>query len=336
MNRRIISVIGAVTLVIVICSTMFCMTGCGKDVIVKINDTGVITEVDANTNMTIEEILDNAGITLGKNDEAEPKFDEKLGDETEITVKRYAKVTVKKGDKEKTVELVGGTVENAVKKAGFTLDDNTMCDFDKSSFLKDKMVITITNSVVVNLQADGKTEKCKTFANTVRDFLEEQKITLGKNDTVSPELENKIVDGMEVTVKRVEYKNKKVKESIDFDTVEQQSSSLNSGVTKVTQEGVNGEKEVTYKVKYIDGKETSKKVISEKVIKEPVNKIVTVGTANQSSVSQQTQNNNTGANQSNQNGKKVVSKKAFPDCDGSGHGYYEITYSDGTKEYEEY
>lgn len=333
MNRRIMTVIGAVTLVIVICGTMLCMTGCGKDVKIEINDAGVITEADANTNMTVKEILDNAGISLGEKDETEPKSDEKLGEKTEIIVKRYAKVTVKKGDKEKTVELVGGTVENAVKKAGFTLDDNTMCDVNESSYLKDKMVITLTNSVAINLQADGKTEKCKTFAKTVKDLLEEQKITLGKNDTVSPKLDNKIVDGMEVTVKRVEYKNKKVKEIISFDTVEQQSSSLDFGVTKVTQEGVNGEKEVTYKVKYIDGKEVSKKVISEKVIKEPVNKIVTVGTANQSAVSQQTQNNNTGANQ---NGKKVVSKKAVYDCDGSGHGYYEITYSDGTKEYEEF
>lgn len=31
-----------------------------------------------------------------------------------------------------------------------------------------------------------------------------------------------------------------------------------------------------------------------------------------------------------------VSRQAFDDCDGSGHGYYEITYSDGSVAYEEY
>lgn len=31
-----------------------------------------------------------------------------------------------------------------------------------------------------------------------------------------------------------------------------------------------------------------------------------------------------------------VSRQAYDDCDGSGHGYYEITYSDGTVETEEY
>lgn len=31
-----------------------------------------------------------------------------------------------------------------------------------------------------------------------------------------------------------------------------------------------------------------------------------------------------------------VSRQAYDDCDGSGHGYYEITYSDGSVGYEEY
>lgn len=35
-------------------------------------------------------------------------------------------------------------------------------------------------------------------------------------------------------------------------------------------------------------------------------------------------------------GKYEVSRQAYPDCDGSGHGYYEITYSDGSVETVEY
>ena len=31
-----------------------------------------------------------------------------------------------------------------------------------------------------------------------------------------------------------------------------------------------------------------------------------------------------------------VGRQAYDDCDGSGHGYYEITYSDGSVGYEEY
>lgn len=34
--------------------------------------------------------------------------------------------------------------------------------------------------------------------------------------------------------------------------------------------------------------------------------------------------------------KSETKRQKFDDCDGSGHGYYEITYSDGSKAYEEY
>lgn len=329
MQRKPISVISIISLCIALCSVMFFMTACGKDVKVKINDSGVLTQADANTDMTVEEILKKAGISLGEKDETEPQSDKSLGEATEITVKRYAKVTVKNGKDEKTVELVGGTVEEAVKKAGFKLDESVALDVDKSSYLKDGMIITLSNGVAVSLTVDGKTLKCSTHSATVKDFLAEQNITLGKDDEVTPKLDEKITSGLKVTVKRVEYKNQTVKETINFDTEQQQSSELASGETKVTQEGVNGEKEVTYKVKYVDGKEASKEKVSEKVTKEPVNKIVAVGTASQSSAAQSSQT-------SQQNGKEVVSKQAVYNCDGSGHGYYVITYADGTVDYEEF
>ena len=35
-------------------------------------------------------------------------------------------------------------------------------------------------------------------------------------------------------------------------------------------------------------------------------------------------------------GPTEVSRQQYPDCDGSGHGYWEVTYSDGHKEIIEY
>lgn len=104
------------------------------------------------------------------------------------------------------------------------------------------MTITLTNSVEVSLTVDGKTTKCKTHAETVKAFLEEQKVNLGKDDEVSPKLDEKIKEGSKVVVKRVEYKTKTEKVSVDYKTEEQESSSLASGETQVTQEGVKGEK----------------------------------------------------------------------------------------------
>ncbi len=66
-------------------------------------------------------------------------------------------------------------------------------------------------------------------------------------------------------------------ETIGFSTVNEKTSDLLIGYSKVKTEGVNGEKEVTYKVCYKNGQEISKSVLNEKTLKEAQNKVVLVG-----------------------------------------------------------
>ena len=61
--------------------------------------------------------------------------------------------------------------------------------------------------------------------------------------------------------------------------------------------------------------EEARKKLSEKVLKEPVAEIVIKGT---------------------KPARTVVSRQKVMDCDGSGHGYWIITYSDGTTSYQEF
>lgn len=320
-----------IALVLALCVLTLCMTACSAtEVKLSINDMGVKTEFTANTSMTVEEALKEAAVTLSAKDETVPAKDESITEDLkEIVVKRYAKVTIVHNTDKKVVELVGGTVEDAIKKSGIKLYDNEASDTDVKSYVKDGMTINIVKKFNVSLTADGKTENVTTTAQTVKDLLTQQNITLSKDDEVSPKLETKLSEGAKVVVKRVEYKEEKRTEKIDYSTKEQYSDSLAAGTSEVTQQGVEGSKEVTYKVKYVDGKETSKEAISEKVIKEPVDKIVTYS-------SQSNSNSQGGSDSGSSGGRTVVSKVPVYDCDGSGHGYYEITYSDGTVEYQEF
>ena len=76
-----------------------------------------------------------------------------------------------------------------------------------------------------------------------------------------------------------------------------------------------GEKESVYRVKMVDGKEESRELVDEVITKEPVDEVILVGT---------------------REGRYEVSRVAVPNCADGSHGYYEITYSDGSKEYVEY
>ena len=339
------SFLKATALLAAVCLLMGLLVACsGEEVKLEVNDMGTKTEVTTSAGKTVKQALETAQIELGEKDETEPSLDAKITVDTkEILVKRYTKVTVVYGEEKKEVELVGGTVADAVEKAAFKTDDSITPDVPVTDYLKDGMTITLSKGMKVKLTVDSKTDDFVTKAATVKDFLTEQKVKLGEDDEVSEKLDAAIKDGMEIVVKRVEYKEETKTEEVDYKTEEKYSDSLASGTSEVTQEGVKGEKEVTYKVKYVDGKEDSRESISEKVTKEPVNKIVTYGSASNDSGSNESGSGGSGSGdsgsggsgsgssgQGSQGGVYEVSRTDNPDCDGSGHGYYHIVYSDGS------
>ena len=65
---------------------------------------------------------------------------------------------------------------------------------------------------------------------------------------------------------------------LDYETVEVETSSLNVGIRSVLVKGERGEKKSSVEVTYIDGIETSRKVLSSVVTKNPVVETIGIGT----------------------------------------------------------
>lgn len=89
-------------------------------------------------------------------------------------------------------------------------------------------------------------------------------------------------------------------EEISYNTIKRVNAALPAGETNVVREGEAGEKSVTYKVKYENGREASREVISETVVKAPVDKIVEYG--------------NTNAEENTESEKKSFSYKYVIEC----------------------
>lgn len=145
-----------------------------------------------------------------------------------------------------------------------------------------------------------------TSKSTVSEVLEENNIVLDENQKTIPEANEevtaraviKIVDKSynEVQIAKVSEEGvqttledllnnyapiteKVVTEQVEipYETVTKNSAGTSTNTTnKVLQQGKNGLKEVTYKIKYQNDVEIEKTQLSEKVITEPVNKIVQV------------------------------------------------------------
>lgn len=297
------------------------LCACGK-VTVQINDGGVVTELEVSSSKTVEQALEEGEIALNEGDEVSPASDTKVSDAQEIVISRKNTVSLSMDGKTREVEMVGGTVGDLLEQEKITLGEKQHVNYALDEYLTDGMEIKVSYSFSIEVQCDGKTYSQDMEAETVGDVLKELNITPGKDDRVTPAVTEAVTEGMKIVVNRVTFDTVVETEETEYETVYEDDSSLAKGQEEVSVKGENGEKEVTYKVTYVDGVEESREVVSETVTKEPINKVVKVGTKESSS--------------SGGSGREIVSKKAFYDCDGSGHGYYEITYSDGSVEYEEF
>ena len=166
-------------------------------------------------------------------------------------------------------------------------------------------VNTKLNDIKITLQ-NGYEMTVLTSKTKVSDILEENNIILEENQKTIPDIDSEVTSGQNIQITDKSYNEvqiakisengvetslnqllenyapiteKIVKEQvvIPFETVTKNTTENTEGTkNKVLQEGKDGLKEVTYKVKYQNDIEIEKTVISEVVLQEPVNKIVQV------------------------------------------------------------
>lgn len=149
-------------------------------------------------------------------------------------------------------------------------------DQDMDQSIRSVDTIELKKIVDGKVEVDGANVIYHSSAATVGDLLAENNIEVGSDDVVTPSVDTPLtVDVNDIRVDRVEYKQETTQVEIPFDTTVTEDSSLPAATIQVTQQGVNGVKEVTENVKYVNGQRIGADVISEKVITEPVTQVQT-------------------------------------------------------------
>lgn len=195
-------------------------------------------------------------------------------------------ITIKIDDKEETLVTYKGKVKDVLETMGIEVDPKDKVEPSLEGKVSEGDTISIKRAVSVKLTVGDKQIEINTAEDTIKEMLVAEKEQLKSQgieynegvDEIAPALDTKITKDLKIDLVKVEVKKELAKEAIDFDVVVEEDSSLDSGVEEVKQEGVSGEKEVTYEVIYKNGKEVSRTLKSSKVISEPVNKIVVQGT----------------------------------------------------------
>ena len=181
-----------------------------------------------------------------------------------------------------------------------------LCAFAANSKLSKVKIISSNNYEMTTVTTKTKVSEILEDNHIV--VLPEEKVEpsledeIGENRTIkisNKSEEEKVVETAETTTNiseeeienayaTVTEKIEVVQEPIPFETITKDVSNSSTETTdRVLQEGKEGIKEVTYKVKYQNNAEIERTKISEVVVQEPVNKVIQVKskTTNRSEVS---------------------------------------------------
>lgn len=245
---------------------------------VTIYDGSSVTEVLTSKN-TADEILKDEGIEISeeKADEVNlSNFDGKDG--SAIIIRRGVEVTIESFDGTKNTVYALGTVKDALEKAEITLKKGTALNYSADTLLEDGMTIEIYDIYKITLTVDGKTTTKKVSGKTVEDALNAFKVELKGDDFAVPTLGSKLKNGMDITVYRVETKERTEEEAIPYETEYTYSDSLYKNRSRTLESGKEGTKAVVYEDTYINGEFLSSEKKSEEVVENPQRELVQVGT----------------------------------------------------------
>lgn len=207
-------------------------------------------------------------------------------------------------------------------------------------------VTTKVNTVKIEL-SNGYEMTVLTSKTNIKEILDDNNIILESNERVTPNIDEeissnktiKITDkskqeievakvsesGIEMTLdslleayNTITEKIVEVEETIPYEIITKDVSEGSSNTqNKVLQQGVEGKKKVTYKIKYQNDIEIEKNKISEEIIQEPVDKIIQVKsktTSSRSSSKTRGTNSEDTANTTSSSTVKIYKVTAYCKC----------------------
>lgn len=225
---------------------------------------------------TVSDLLAENGVSFSAKDSVIPAPETPVKNGMKITIESSRGLTVMVNGTRKDVDTTEDSASAAIK----SLWDGQAVQFVGTSGkdLHGLPLALFAPGENYQLVHDGVTAQMKAAKSDFapEDILDRNKVKLTGLDTVQV-LFNPGVAPI-VQVQRITEENVTVSEPIQFETETIKDDSKFADEKVVTQKGTTGEKEITKKVRSIDGVVSSEEVLSENVVTQPVNEKVTVGT----------------------------------------------------------
>jgi uncharacterized protein YabE (DUF348 family) len=234
---------------------------------------------------TVRDVLEDQGVEVGQRDVVAPALDSKVNDGTRIAVRFARELNLAVDGRQKKYWVTATDVTSALQQLGLRYSGAELSVSRSAAIGREGLAVEVVTPKRVKLTVgEGKTRTVRVPAMTVSEALADLDIELGKRDEVTPRPKASIEDGDKITVTRVRVVTKKVKEAIDFATVEKADDSMYEGESEVERSGEKGLRSVVYRMRYENGELVASKALSSEVLERARDAVVRVGTKEEEAV----------------------------------------------------
>ena len=242
-----------------------------------------VTVTDGEKTVTIntissdtESILEKTGVKLGEDDKI--VCTENSESSVNISVMRAFSVDVVDGKTRQTLTFNEGTVADAIKAAGITLSKSDSVSLSQNTALEPDMEITIARFFTVNINLRGEKLTREVPAGTVTDALAYLDIKLEESDSLNINKDIEVSENMNIIITSITYNETSKTEEVAYNTVYKDTDDMYRGESSVETQGVNGERTIVTREKYVNGKLEASKEIKNEITKQPVDEVILNGT----------------------------------------------------------
>ena len=266
-----------------------------RGVRLTVMDAGKSTGVVAYRGDTVGKMLSDNNFALGRKDAVTPDLTAPVEEGMQVVITRSYEVTLTADGSTRTLEVAGGTVGQVLAQAGVETAPDDTVNFEDDAPVYDQMHIRVSRPVSITVTVDGESEDYRVSAGSVRSALEKLEIDWSEDDEMNVSLSDRLTDGLEIVIDRVETEEVVEDEDIEYVTEYIDSDDLTQGQEEILTAGQLGLRRRTYKLITRGGELLAKELVDEEVLEEPVAEVILRGTGEPEEPQEEPQENSDSA-----------------------------------------
>ena len=228
---------------------------------------------------TVGQVLKSQGITIGTHDVVVPSPSSHVVSGGEISVDYGRQLTINLNGRTAKYWTTSNNVASALDALGINANGAELSASRSMTIDRQGLALAIATRRQFHVVIDGKKRKVNVAALNSRDVLDALHVKLAPQDIVTPAPAQLLNAGQTITLIKVATGTVRVPhEAVPFSVIQHNNASMAAGTTKVVTAGVDGARDVTYRIVRHNGGVYSKTVVTQTMLKQPKAEVEEVGT----------------------------------------------------------